>query len=221
MSIPPLPVNNCTTAYIMAKSSSLFVVHLMHNLINSASVILFFANLKLAVDPARKSLHFHTNLKLTLTISYTAYIYYNDDFSIIKSHCTGSSAKTAEKLSFMNHLMLGIDVIVTFGDAYLRVSINKQHKNKIDIHYNLQKAYQNRENLLSIKLIFPLSLVHSSVFLAYLVLILVVKNFINFEDAKTLKMEITSKKSARKGAEEVAADVYFQQFEKQINRMMK
>uniref|UniRef100_A0A915DS76 Uncharacterized protein n=1 Tax=Ditylenchus dipsaci TaxID=166011 RepID=A0A915DS76_9BILA len=197
MSIPPLPVNNCTTAYIMAKSSSLFVVHLMHNLINSASVILFFANLKLAVDPARKSLHFHTNLKLTLTVGYTAYIYYDDDFFLVKSYCNG------------------IDVIVTFGDAYLRVSINKQHKNKIDIHYNLKKAYQNRENSLSIKLIFPLSLVHSSIVSVYVLCTFAIFLWLR------LKMEITSKKSARKGAEEVAADVYFQQFEKQINRMMK
>uniref|UniRef100_A0A915DS86 Gustatory receptor n=1 Tax=Ditylenchus dipsaci TaxID=166011 RepID=A0A915DS86_9BILA len=114
---------------------------------------------------------------------------------------------------------------------------------KINMHYNLQKAYQNRENLLSIRLIFPLSWIHSSIFLTYLVLVLVVKNFLFFKDALTyiifiesatllvnwyvfctfavflwlrLKMENSTKSLAKKVAQDMEADVYFKQLRNQL-----
>uniref|UniRef100_A0A915E9E6 Uncharacterized protein n=1 Tax=Ditylenchus dipsaci TaxID=166011 RepID=A0A915E9E6_9BILA len=140
----------------------------------------------------------------------------------------------------MNNLTLGLDVLITIADFVLRQLIHLQNKRKIH-NYTLQTAYQIKEYLLSIQLMFPLALVHSSIFLAYLFAMSVAKSFFVFPDSLVyiIFSEIATmipaiyivatfsifsiliehmKRTARfeHMTNSNDTDVYFRQFEKQI-----
>ncbi|KAI1731323.1 serpentine type 7TM GPCR receptor class ab chemoreceptor domain-containing protein [Ditylenchus destructor] len=107
---------------------------------------------------------------------YDLYIYSGEHFTALKSHCMSTSENNSDKLLFLVHLLMLIDFVISVGDFAL-LGINKSQLNSKNVNYTLTKSYQVRENRLSIRLIFPLSVTHSVTFTLYLVLSTIIRRF--------------------------------------------
>uniref|UniRef100_A0A915E6U8 G-protein coupled receptors family 1 profile domain-containing protein n=1 Tax=Ditylenchus dipsaci TaxID=166011 RepID=A0A915E6U8_9BILA len=60
--------------------------------------------------------------------AYTFYLYYTEEFTVMKSFCNLNSIYNVNKTQFMNNFLLAIDVLVTLADFLLRKLIHWQKK---------------------------------------------------------------------------------------------
>uniref|UniRef100_A0A915ERY7 Gustatory receptor n=1 Tax=Ditylenchus dipsaci TaxID=166011 RepID=A0A915ERY7_9BILA len=175
------------------------------------------------------------------------YIFYEEDFSALKSYCMSTTTTSARKLLFVINCLTFFDVFTTIGD-FILLQVNKsQSKKKTVSNYTLRKAYQLRENKISIRLIFPLSVTHSATFSLYLLLTTVQRTFFADVDSltyasmvdsihlivcmntlltlalfyylkKKLEAQISQSDRETRINSNHQTDVYFEQFQRQINR---
>ncbi|KAH7722804.1 hypothetical protein AAVH_09619 [Aphelenchoides avenae] len=78
-----------------------------------------------------------------------------------------TSPTNASKISRAVYILLALDILSGAGDLLLFL-VNISAKKRKNEDYNLQKAYQLRENDVTLMLIFPLSAVHSVTYIVYL-----------------------------------------------------
>ncbi|KAH7695800.1 CRE-SRA-37 protein [Aphelenchoides avenae] len=95
------------------------------------------------------------------------YVFSEEDLWALRAHCTPTSPSNAKKIATMFFAMLAIDILTALGDVLL-LGLNKRAKRRKIHEYTLQKSYQLHENDIALKLILPISLVHSGVYIGYL-----------------------------------------------------
>uniref|UniRef100_A0A915DU02 Uncharacterized protein n=1 Tax=Ditylenchus dipsaci TaxID=166011 RepID=A0A915DU02_9BILA len=199
LSVTNIPLNNCSAAEIFAKSTSLFLVHVTHCALSLAAIYLYYKAMKRMTDKSKKLFNLHTNLKIIFLLGSLFYIilsifdfflhFYYLILYMIKFSDSCNYLIVAWKCAFFKiplmFCTIGFTVFhaIVFFERSCATFYVKIYE-KIKIHnYSLQTAYQIKENVLSIQLIFPLALVHSSIFLTYLVFMSVGKSFIVFSTA--------------------------------------
>ncbi|CAD5234819.1 unnamed protein product [Bursaphelenchus xylophilus] len=92
---------------------------------------------------------------------------------------------TAPRLQFTMVCAGILDLIVTVGDAVVyKVNVRRNLKHRFS-EYSLNRSYQMRENKMSLLIILPLSVVHSTFFLSYLFISFVARSLIVYTEPVT------------------------------------
>uniref|UniRef100_A0A915DEF2 G-protein coupled receptors family 1 profile domain-containing protein n=1 Tax=Ditylenchus dipsaci TaxID=166011 RepID=A0A915DEF2_9BILA len=143
-------------------------------------------------------------IMMSLTMLYTFYIFCNEDFSIVKSKCSPNTANTSDKLRFMDNFLLSIDILVTFSEFYLRYYINRLNRTSLVV-FATGKTLICFPNSLSYGLFAELTtlIVNFYIVATLTTFLYLIKKV---EKARSVKLIKLSQ----------SADVYFQQFHKQI-----
>ncbi|KAI1718219.1 serpentine type 7TM GPCR receptor class ab chemoreceptor domain-containing protein [Ditylenchus destructor] len=176
MGAPPL--DNCTAAAVFAKFTPLYLVEIGQFAFALMTIVMLVVHVFTITrqNSTRRSSRLHQNLKFLVAFVYDFYIYCGEHFTALKSHCMSTSENNSDKILFLVHLLMLIDFVISVGDFAL-LGINKSQLNSKNVNYTLTKSYQVRENRLSIRLIFPLSVTHSVTFTLYLVLGTIIRRF--------------------------------------------
>ncbi|KAI6216624.1 hypothetical protein M3Y99_01809100 [Aphelenchoides fujianensis] len=106
--------------------------------------------------------------QLVATCSMVYYVYRNEELNAPRAYCLSTTPKSAPQLQQLMIIAALLDFVATAGDFAIRHA-NRRMKQTVRAEYSLAKSFQIRENQLSLRLIFPLSVVHSGFFLSYLV----------------------------------------------------
>ncbi|KAH7721031.1 CRE-SRB-17 protein [Aphelenchoides avenae] len=108
-------------------------------------------------------------LMVAVPSAWNYILFYDADFSARESYCMSTSRRNAGKLLVTSYTLIGLDIIASIGDFFLwrknrrdLASVSKGEK------YCLSRSFQWRENKLSMRLMFPLSVTHSATFVLYL-----------------------------------------------------
>uniref|UniRef100_A0A914D8H0 Vomeronasal type-1 receptor n=1 Tax=Acrobeloides nanus TaxID=290746 RepID=A0A914D8H0_9BILA len=131
---------------------------------------------------------------------WNVFAFDNEDLYQVKPYCVLTSPNNNEKLKSMNYILLVLDILVTIMDFLLFLKNSKsltssRRFNQVTPSYQLSQVYQLNENKRAMQMIFPMSVLHSLFFIAYLVTSLVVREmFFNSEDQVQYKslIELTN-----------------------------
>ncbi|KAI6205973.1 hypothetical protein M3Y94_00852800 [Aphelenchoides besseyi] len=119
-------------------------------------------------------------LALTFMIAAVVvyFVYRSEDLTLQRSYCTSTSAKTTHILGDFMFAMTLVDLCVTTGDFVIWLVNRAQLKRRFrrTENYSLERAARLRENHLSIRVVTPLSVIHSFFFLTLFALILLNRN---------------------------------------------
>ncbi|KAH7704223.1 CRE-SRAB-12 protein [Aphelenchoides avenae] len=118
-------------------------------------------------------------LSLVASCAWVASLFSDADFSANISYCMITTGRNADRLQVTDYVLIAVDALVCLGDFYL-LKVNKRNVNRRLLggrRYSLSKSFQLRENRLTIKLIFPMSVIHTVGFMLYLIFAAAARRF--------------------------------------------
>uniref|UniRef100_A0A1I7RR49 G_PROTEIN_RECEP_F1_2 domain-containing protein n=1 Tax=Bursaphelenchus xylophilus TaxID=6326 RepID=A0A1I7RR49_BURXY len=142
---------------------------------------------------------FLTSFIILITSVSIAILYCKEDLETPRSYCLSTTMSTAPRLQFTMVCAGILDLIVTVGDAVVyKVNVRRNAKtceHNPEVYncslkhrfseYSLNRSYQMRENKMSLLIILPLSVVHSTFFLSYLFISFVARSLIVYTEPVT------------------------------------
>ncbi|CAD5227170.1 unnamed protein product [Bursaphelenchus xylophilus] len=109
----------------------------------------------------------------TYSVEWSEYFGYN-------SYCLGVVSDLNElRVRILLLCLLIFDLSATGGEWFLTL---KNRRDKVFINYSLSRAYQQGENYLTVRLVTPISLLHSILFTLFLMIHISVREFIIYND---------------------------------------
>ncbi|CAD5214273.1 unnamed protein product [Bursaphelenchus xylophilus] len=91
-------------------------------------------------------------------------------YKMIMPYCITMTPQNAERMFYLWLFLLPVELITTAGDFLLR-HVNNTGRSEIIVgQYSLGRSYQMQENYLTGKLVFPVTMVHSTFYTIYLLL---------------------------------------------------
>ncbi|KAI6211074.1 hypothetical protein M3Y96_00394600 [Aphelenchoides besseyi] len=103
---------------------------------------------------------------IVLTLSILYFIYHAENPKAPKAYCVSTTSLSAPSFDRTLQIVTIIDLFAMAGDFLVFLRSRKQMR-RVNDNYSLNKAFTLRESLLSIKLLLPLSIVHTVFYTFY------------------------------------------------------
>ncbi|KAI6197810.1 hypothetical protein M3Y94_01268700 [Aphelenchoides besseyi] len=100
------------------------------------------------------------------TLSILYFIYHAENLEAPKTYCVSTTSSSAPSFDRTLQIVTIIDLFAMAGDFLVFLRSRTQMR-RVNDNYTLNKAYTVRESLLSIKLLLPLSIVHTVFYILY------------------------------------------------------
>ncbi|CAD5228169.1 unnamed protein product [Bursaphelenchus xylophilus] len=104
-----------------------------------------------------------------ITITINSYVFSVPDMFEKLPYCLATFQKNQLKIKKFLHLLLPLELLITFGDICLWWVNRQTQKKTVYSDYSLSKSFQQSENTITSKLVLQISLLHSGFYIIYLV----------------------------------------------------